>query len=161
MGDLAQPGDGESPEFSVLARRVGFTGAADLLRRALTHPSYAHEHPPTAHNETLAFLGDAVLGLAVAEILVERDPGAGPGDLTVRRAAMVSTRGLAVWARELGVDACIRLGHGEMLHGGREKESVLASALEAVAAALYLDGGLAPILALVRDLVPLDTGAAP
>jgi ribonuclease III len=139
-----------------LSRRVGFAGDAALLLRALTHPSYAHEHPPAPDNETLAFLGDAVLGLAVAEILVERDPGAGPGDLTVRRASIVSTRGLAGWARGLGVDAGIRLGRGEAQHGGREKESVLASALEAVVAALYLTGGPTSVLVLVRDLMPPD-----
>ena len=109
------------------------------------------------HNETLAFLGDAILGLAVAEVLMKRDPAAGPGDLTVRRAGIVSTRGLAAWARELGVDAGIRLGRGEAQHGGREKESVLASAFEAVVAGLYLAGGLAAVLPLVRRLMPLAT----
>jgi len=145
----------EPDPVGALSRRVDFAGDADLLLRALTHPSYAHEHPPAAHNETLAFLGDAVLGLAVAEVLVERDPGAGPGDLTVRRASIVSTRGLAGWARQLGVDVGIRLGRGEVQHGGREKDSVLASAVEAVAAAVYLAGGLSPVLALVRRLMPL------
>ena len=130
-------------------------GTPDLLRQALTHPSYAHEHPPDAHNETLAFLGDAVLGLVVADLLVARDPGAGPGSLTVRRADIVSTRGLADWARELGIDACLRLGRGEAQHGGREKESVLAAALEAVVAAVYLTDGLPPIVRLVRGLMSL------
>ena len=139
----------------MLSRRVGFTGAPDLLLRALTHPSYAHEHPPCPHNETLAFLGDAVLGLAVADLLVEREPDAGPGDLTVRRAEIVSQRGLATWARDLGMDAGVRLGRGEMQHGGREKESILASALEAVVGALYLAGGLAAVLPFVRRLMPL------
>ena len=139
--------------MSALSRRVGFAGTPDLLLQALTHPSYAHEHPPAAHNETLAFLGDAVLGLAVAEVLVERDHGAGPGDLTVRRAGIVSTRGLATWAHALGVDACIRLGRGEAQHGGREKESVLATALEAVVAALYLAGGLGVVFPLIRRLM--------
>jgi ribonuclease-3 len=92
----------------------------------------------------------------VAEILIQRDPGAGPGDLTVRRARIVSGRGLAAWARELGVDACTRLGRGEAQHGGREKESVLASALEAVMAALYLEGGLAAVLPVVSDLIRLE-----
>lgn len=126
---------------------------SDLLRQALTHPSYAHEHPPIPHNETLAFLGDAVLGLVVAELLVRHDPEAGPGSLTVGRAAAVSTRGLAAWARQLGVDACLRLGRGEEQHGGREKESVLATALEAVFAALYLEGGLAAVAPVVRGLM--------
>lgn len=136
-----------------LATRAGLGAPSDLLRQALTHPSYAHEHPPVAHNETLAFLGDAVLGLAVAEVLVARDPGASPGVLTVRRAQLVSTRGLAGWARALGVDACLRLGRGEAQQGGRDKESVLASALEAVMAVVYLAGGLPLVVPLVRRLL--------
>jgi ribonuclease III len=123
------------------------------LLQALTHPSYAHEHPPAPHNETLAFLGDAVLGLVVADVLLRREPGAEPGALTVRRAEIVSTRGLAAWARELGVGACLRLGRGEAQCGGREKDSVLASALEAVVAALYLTGGLAVVSPLVGQLI--------
>jgi ribonuclease III len=92
----------------------------------------------------------------VAEILIQGDPGAGPGDLTVRRSRIVSARGLAAWARKLGVDACIRFGRGEAQHGGREKESVLASALEAVMAALYLEGGLAAVLPVVSGLIRLE-----
>jgi ribonuclease-3 len=98
-------------------------------------------------------VGDAVLGLAVAEVLVARDPAAGPGELTIRRAELVSTRGLAAWARALGVDACVRLGRGEAQLGGRDKDSVLASALEAVVAALYFTGGLALVLPLVRRVM--------
>jgi ribonuclease-3 len=124
----------------------------------VTHPSYAHEHPPAPHNETLAFLGDAVLGLLVADILVRCEPGAEPGPLTVRRAAIVSTRGLAAWARELGVGACLRLGRGEAQDRGREKDSVLASALEAVVAVLYLTGGLAVVSPLIGRLVRSGEG---
>ena len=149
----------ESVETAALAARLGLPGVSDLLRQALTHPSYAHEHPPTPHNETLAFLGDAVLGLVVADLLVGHDPAAGPGSLTVRRAAAVSTKGLAAWARELGVDACLRLGRGEEQHGGREKQSVLATSLEAVFAALYLAGGLAAVTPVVRRAMRLE--AAP
>jgi ribonuclease III len=142
--------------MAALSGRLGLPALSELLLQALTHPSYAHEHPPTSHNETLAFLGDAVLGLVVAQLLTEREPGAGPGTLTVQRAEVVSTRGLAAWARELGVDASLRLGRGEAQHGGREKESVLASALEAVMAALYLTGGLAAVVPLVRRLMRLE-----
>ena len=63
----------------MLSARLGLPGPSELLLQALTHPSYAHEHPPAGHNETLAFLGDAVLGLVVADLLVQRDPGAGRG----------------------------------------------------------------------------------
>jgi ribonuclease-3 len=141
-----------------LAARLGAARAPGLLVQALTHSSYAHEHRSAAHNETLAFLGDAVLGLVVADLLVRRDPLAGPGALTVRRAEIVSTRGLSIWARELGMDACLRLGRGEELRGGREKESVLATALEAVCAALYLEGGLAAVVPVVRRLMRLEGG---
>jgi ribonuclease-3 len=149
-GTVRGSGDVESAALAALSVRLGLPAVSDLLLQALTHPSYAHEHPPAAHNETLAFLGDAVLGLAVADLLVQHEPGAEPGTLTVRRAEIVSTRGLAGWARELGIGACLRLGRGEAQHGGREKESVLASALEALVAALYLTGGLAAVAPLVR-----------
>jgi ribonuclease-3 len=154
---------GEDAALVGLAVRLGVARAPDLLVQALTHPSYAHEHQPVAHNETLAFLGDAVLGLVVADLLVRHDPLAGPGALTVRRAEIVSTRGLAAWARELGVDACLRLGRGEEQHGGREKESVLATALEAVFAALYLGGGLGAVVPPIRRLmrVPDEPSGTP
>jgi ribonuclease III len=145
--------DEERGALAELSARLGGAVVSDLLLQALTHPSYAHEHPPTGHNETLAFLGDAVLGLVVAELLARRGPGAGPGGLTVQRSGIVSTRGLAGWARDLGVDACLRLGRGEAQHRGREKESVLASALEAVVAALYLTSGLAAVFPLVEGLM--------
>jgi ribonuclease-3 len=125
----------------------------DLLRRALTHPSYAHEHPPEPHNEAFAFLGDAVLGLVVAELLAGRAPEDGAGPLTQRRAALVSAPSLAGWAGRLELPGHLRLGRGEDQGGGRGKESILATALEAVLAAVYLDGGLAPARALVTRLV--------
>ncbi len=156
----ADPSVVEPDALSALAARLGVEPVPDLLVQALTHPSYAHEHPPAAHNETLAFLGDAVLGLVVADLLVRGDPAAGPGSLTIRRAELVSTRGLAAWARQLGVDACLRLGRGEAQHGGREKESVLASAFEAVLGALYVSGGLSPVVSVVRHLMRLEGGRA-
>lgn len=90
-----------------------------------------------------------------------RDPGASPGVLTVRRSELVSTRGLAGWARALGVDACLRLGRGEAQQGGRDKESVLASALEAVIAVVYLAGGLPLVAPLARRLLGPDGSDAP
>jgi ribonuclease-3 len=128
-----------------------------LLERAVTHASWAHENPPAEHNETLALLGDAVLGLVVAEALWARRPGAGTGALTQARAEVVSGRSLAAGALRLGLGEHLRLGRGEELGGGRAKESVLATAFEAVLGALYLDGGLAAarpvILALMADVV--------
>ncbi|HSE95694.1 MAG TPA: ribonuclease III domain-containing protein [Methylomirabilota bacterium] len=127
-----------------------------LLRQALTHPSWAHEHPPARHNESLAFLGDAVLGLVVADLLRAAAPEEEVGSLTRRRAEVVSGRALAEWARRLDLPAAIRLGRGEDQSGGRNRESVLATALEAVFGALYLDAGLDPVRALVRGQAPLS-----
>jgi ribonuclease-3 len=132
---------------------------SDLLARALTHPSYAHEHPPAAHNEVLGFLGDAVVGLLVGELLAARAPEDGVGALTQRRAALVSARCLARWATHLGLAGYLRLGRGEALTGGAGKESILATALEAVVAAVYLDGGLAAARALIARLLDLPDGS--
>ncbi len=113
-----------------------------LLLEALTHRSYANEHPDCRDNERLAFLGDAVLGLVVAERLLESETAAPVGVLTPRRAELVSGAGLARWAAGIGLDVHVRLGRGEESTGGRAKESVLATALEAVLAVVYLEGGL-------------------
>jgi ribonuclease-3 len=113
-----------------------------LLARALTHRSYTNEHPDARDNETLAFLGDAVLGLVVAEQVWRAGPDEGVGTLTPRRAEMVSGANLARWAERLGLGAHLRLGKGEHVMGGRSKESLLATALEAVLAVVYLEDGL-------------------
>jgi ribonuclease-3 len=114
-----------------------------LLARALTHRSYANEHPEAPDNETLAFLGDAVLGLVVAEHLWKTAPADGVGLLTPRRADIVSGANLARWAERLGMGVHLRLGKGEQITGGRAKESLLATALEALLGVVYLEGGLA------------------
>jgi ribonuclease-3 len=129
-----------------------------LLLRALTHPSFAHEHPPARHTEALAFLGDAVLGLVVAELLAARAPQDGAGPLTQRRAALVSSPSLAEWAVRIELPAHVRLGRGEEQGGGRGKESILATAFEAVLAGLYLDAGLDPVRRLVTRLVDAAEG---
>jgi ribonuclease-3 len=115
---------------------------ARLLARALTHASYAHEHPPEADQEPLAFVGDAALGLIVAERLLAQSPAAPVGVLTPARADLVSGVNLARWAAALELGALVRLGRGEDLSGGRERESILATTLEAVLGALYLETGL-------------------
>lgn len=126
-----------------LERRLGhrFLDPA-LLERALTHASYAHEHPPSANHDRLAFLGDAVLGLVVAEHVIVADPDAPVGVLTPRRAEVVSSARLARFALVLELPPLLRLGRGEEQTGGRERESILATTLEAVLGAVYLDGGL-------------------
>ncbi len=123
-----------------------------LLERALTHASYANEHPPAPDNEPLAFLGDAALALAVAERLVLDDPVAPVGALTPRRAETVSRANLARWAVAVDLGPLLRLGRGAELTGGRERESVLATAIEAVLGVVYLDGGIPAVRRVVARL---------
>ncbi len=123
-----------------------------LLEEALTHRSFANEHPGAPDNERLAFLGDAVLALIVAEHLRAADPHAPVGVLTPRRAALVSGPTLARWAEQLALGAHLRLGRGEQQTGGPGKESVLATALEAVVGALYLEAGLPGARRVVASL---------
>jgi ribonuclease-3 len=115
----------------------------DLLNQALVHSSYLHEHPGRAsgHNERLEYLGDAVVSLAISEALYRLRPGDDEGALSARRAAIVSTTGLARLANRLELGAWLLLGEGESQRGGRLRPSLLASAFEAVAGAIYLDLG--------------------
>jgi ribonuclease III len=113
-----------------------------LLEQALTHSSFANEHPGTRDNGALAFLGDAVLALVVGEHLWRAFPHEPEGLLTPKRAELVSGANLSRWAATLGLGPVLRLGRGEEQTGGREKESLLATALEAVLAVVYLEGGL-------------------
>jgi ribonuclease III len=121
-----------------------------LLTLALTHSSLAYEsngegtRSAGADNEQLEFIGDAVLGLVVAEALYRRFPTLREGDLTRLRASLVSSRNLAQVALRIQLGPMLRLGRGEEHSGGHKKPALLANALEAVIAAMYLDGGLAP-----------------
>ena len=116
----------------------------ELLDRALTHTSRAHEDASetSGHNEPLEFLGDAVIGLVVAEMLHQRDPEGHEGAKSKARAHLVAARSLARRAGRLGLPALLLLGRGEEKTGGRGKTALWADAYEAVVAALYLDGGL-------------------
>ncbi len=126
-----------------LERRLGYRfRAPSLLEEALTHASFANEHPPAADHARLAFLGDAALGLVVADHVIAADPAAAVGELTARRAELVTGRHLARWAVELELGALLRLGRGEDQSGGRTRDSILAAALEAVLGAIYREGGL-------------------
>ncbi len=116
---------------------------------ALTHKSYVNEHrdqPGLLDNERLEFLGDAVIDLAVSHRLMERFPEAREGELSKMRAAVVDELGLCEMARALELGALLRLGRGEELTGGRQKSSLLADAMEAVIAAVFLEAGLEPVL---------------
>jgi ribonuclease III len=126
-----------------LERRLGYRfRAPSLLEEALTHASFANEHPPAADHARLAFLGDAALGLVVADHVIAADPAAAVGELTARRAELVTGRHLARWAVELELGALLRLGRGEDQSGGRTRDSILAAAFEAVLGAIYREGGV-------------------
>ncbi|HUO46658.1 MAG TPA: ribonuclease III [Acidimicrobiia bacterium] len=112
-----------------------------ILSRALVHSSYQAEHPELFDNERLEFLGDAVLGLSVASYLFHAYPEMSEGEMAKVRAAAVSRDELAAVARTLGLGGHILLGRGEETSGGREKSSILANTMEALIAAVYLDGG--------------------
>ncbi len=142
---------------SALEQRLGVTFLAPRTAlAAVTHRSYLNEHPgePLEDNERLEFLGDAVIDLAISHRLMERFPAAREGELSKMRAAVVDEPGLAGLARSFDLGPLLRLGRGEELTGGREKPSLLADAMEAVVAAVYLEGGLPAVLGLVdRSLV--------
>ena len=118
-----------------------------LLQQALTHRSYSADH-----NERLEFLGDSVLGLAVAHMLYEALGSGAEGDLSRLRAHLVRQDSLHRLALELDLSPLLRLGEGEMRSGGQRRPSILADALEAIIGAVYLDGGPAAADALVRRL---------
>ena len=122
-----------------------------LLQEALNHSSYANEHrgDHLHSNERLDFLGDSVLGFVTAEYLFERHPEATEGDLTRIRAALVCEQSLHEVAQQLDLGRYLKLGRGEEAGGGRERTSILADAVEAVFAAVYLDGGIGA----ARDLI--------
>ena len=115
----------------------------NLLRLALTHRSAANE-AGTAHNERLEFLGDAVVGLVCAAWLYGELPDDAEGELARRKSSLVSSKALALVAKDLEVGQLLELGLGERRSGGRGKGSLLANAMEAIIGAVYLDGGLEP-----------------
>lgn len=127
----------------------------ELLEQALTHSSYANERLGGALdcNERLEFLGDAVLGMVVGDHLYREHHDLPEGDLTRLRASMVCEEALAEVAKDWHLGDYIRLGHGEALNGGQERASILADAVEAVLAAIYLDGGIAQVRRTIRRFI--------
>ncbi len=116
----------------------------ELLTLAMTHSSYANEHRMRyKHNERLEFLGDAVLELVSSEFLYNRDEKMPEGDMTKLRASLVCEPTLAFCTKEINLGKFLLLGKGEDLTGGRERDSILSDALEALIGAIYLDGGFA------------------
>ena len=132
-----RPGEAFAARIGLPARDI------DLLEQALVHSSWHHEHRDAAvgHNERLEFLGDSVVNLAISDALYSRHPDDDEGYLSARRAAIVSTTGLARLAWRIDLGQSLLLGEGEAQRSGRRRPSLLASAFEAVAGALYLDLG--------------------
>jgi len=143
----------DADRIAALEARLGYRFRDPrLLERALTHSSWANEHPPALHQEGLALLGDAALGLVVAERLLVLDPAAPVGALTEGRAALVSGEGLAQWAVDLELGSVLQLGRGEDQTGGRTRPSILATTLEALLGVVYLEGGLSAVRLVVGRL---------
>lgn len=138
-----------------LTARIGYRfGNIALLREALTHKSFSNERPgeDLPHSERLEFLGDAVLDLAVSFRIFKDFPELPEGELTRIRAEVVSEKGLAGVARELNLGSCLLLGRGEERSGGREKESLVADALEALLGAAFCEAGFDRVCSIIEQL---------
>ena len=135
-------------------RIEGIVGAGPIARfdEALTHPSFANE-TPAPNNQRLEFLGDAVLGLCVSELLAMEHPVANEGQLTRMRSSLVNGESLAAWGRAVGIGQALYFGRGARLGPEREQLNVLADAVEALIAAVYVARGLEGARALVKEIV--------
>lgn len=141
-------------QLTALQARLGYQFRAPaLLLEALTHGSYLQENSAAgAHNQRLEFLGDAMLQLILTEALFELYPTEREGMLSKRRTKLIEGKFLAALSREIGLDACLRLGTSEETNGGRTKASVLEDAFEALAGALFLDAGFSEAARIIRSI---------
>jgi ribonuclease-3 len=150
------PAPEPGPDYAPLFARIAYTFRdVALLEQALTHKSYVNENAQRArrHWERLEFLGDAVIDLVVGHLMMSLRPDAGEGDLSKLRAAVVSEAGLASVATQLGLGEWVFVGRGEEASGGRRRAGLLADALEALIAAVFLDGGFEEAARVVRHLL--------
>lgn len=153
MTENATSGD-ERGSLNALCERLGYQFAdRSLLTLALTHRSWVAENEGRSSNERLEFLGDAVLGLSIADCLFIDRPDSPEGELAKIRSGVVSGASLACVARSLGLGEYLHLGRGEETTGGRDKASILADALEAVFGAVYVDAGMATAKTLIVRLL--------
>lgn len=136
-----------------VAQLFGLSPDAPHLLEAMTHPSYANEQGLARHNQRLEFLGDAVLGMCVTELLYQRFPDADEGVLTSIRAQLVNTDALAEWAREQQITDVLLLGRGAEGSNLRGSNNVLADFVEALIAATYLDAGIEAVRAVCTLLI--------
>jgi ribonuclease-3 len=139
--------------FAQLTARLGLDIRQELLELAFTHRSFAYENGLSETNERLEFLGDSVLGLVVTEELYTRYPDLDESRLSPLRSGIVNMRALAEIARSLELGQYIRIGKGEELTGGRDKNSLLADSLEALIGAIYLSQGFSETQRIVRNLI--------
>ncbi len=144
----------------MLNEQLGVVIEPSLLELAFTHRSFAYESEIKETNERLEFLGDSVLGLIVTEELYKRYPDFDESRLSPLRSGVVNMRALADIARELDLGSYIRLGKGEEVTGGRDKNSLLADALEALIGAIYLQFGFDICTQIVRRLITSTMDAA-
>ena len=142
-----------SKNFKPLTEKLGVEVKDEFLELAFTHRSFAYENGALETNERLEFLGDSVLGLIVTEELYTRYPELDESRLSPLRSGIVNMRALADIARSLDLGQYIRLGKGEEVTNGRDKNSLLADALEALIGAIYLDKGFAESTRVVRLLI--------
>ncbi len=142
-----------------LEEKIGYTFKDKaLLEHALRHSSYINEHALKKEdcNERLEFLGDSILEYVSSEFMFHAYPGKSEGDMSKLRAALVCENGLAQAARTIDLGSCLTLGKGMDAEGGREKDSIISDAFEALIAAIYLDGGMEPAKKLIYDYVLND-----
>ena len=145
--------------FLELQDKIGYEFKQEkLLRQALTHSSFANEKHLRKHsdNERLEFLGDAVLEIVSSDFLYKAYPDKSEGDLTKLRASLVCEPTLAICTREMELGKYLFLGKGENLTGGRNRNSILSDALEAVIGAIYLDGGFANAKEFIHKYILTD-----
>ena len=150
----------QKSDISGLEKRIGYSFQnKNILKEALTHSSYANElkarKQAAVCNERLEFLGDSVLSVVVSEHLFEKFSSNPEGDLTQRRALLVQSASLAAYSRSIGLGDYLYLGHGEEKNCGRERQSTLENAFEALVAAIYLDAGENGLAEVRRFVLPI------
>lgn len=147
---------GRTPDVDAAVAHLGLVlgyrfADRGLMAAALTHPSYAAEHPGVVDYQRLEFLGDAVLELGVTHFIYKELPGASEGEMTLLRAAVVAEPALAAIAVAWGIPDLMFLGRGEDQSGGRAKKSILSDVVEAVLAALFIDGGFEQVETTIHE----------
>jgi len=149
----------KEPSISVLEEKIEYIfNDKKKLRNALTHSSYANEKHmrKEANNERLEFLGDAVLEIITSEYLYHKYPTYPEGELTKKRASIVCEPTLALCAADINLGSFLKLGRGEILTGGRERNSITSDAMEALIGAIYLDGGFANAKEFIHKFILED-----